>query len=243
MLRRVCWRWRPLATGHHSTLMLCSFTNKVLAQHVLFRHWKETKACKADAVSETDVFVSSTGNFNITALDHMKNLRSCPPSFAVRIRVVTSSCSKGTGEHTTDTTVQKKFRRCSSLSRTPRTCLLRCNDRCQGITKYREPARSHRSNTSIGLFHSGNLSWTDLLRRKSMANFRVTPTTNSVKGTMEVPQSQYIDRIVDVTVCCNTKYDPSEQCTSRQHRRQWRLIQRQSSMIQKDGRALPSAVH
>ena len=36
-----------------------------------------------------------------------------------------------------------------------------------------------------------------------------------VQGTMEVPQGQYIDRIVDVSVCCNTKYDPSEQCTSR----------------------------
>ena len=42
-----------------------------------------------------------------------------------------------------------------------------------------------------------------------------------VQGTMEVPQGQYIDRIVDVSVCCNTKYDPSEQCTSRQHIRQW----------------------
>ena len=41
------------------------------------------------------------------------------------------------------------------------------------------------------------------------------------EGTMEVPQGQYIDRIVDVSVCCNTKYDPSEQCTSRQHIRQW----------------------
>ena len=56
-----------------------------------------------------------------------------------------------------------------------------------------------------------------------------------VQGTMEVPQGQYIDRIVDATVCCNTKYNPSEQCTSRQHRRRWRLFQRQSSMIQKDG--------
>ena len=33
-----------------------------------------------------------------------------------------------------------------------------------------------------------------------------------VQGTKEVPQGQYIDRIVDVSVCCNTKYDPSEQC-------------------------------
>ena len=31
----------------------------VLAQHDLFRCWKEIKACKADAVSATDVFVSS----------------------------------------------------------------------------------------------------------------------------------------------------------------------------------------
>ena len=29
-----------------------------------------------------------------------------------------------------------------------------------------------------------------------------------VQGTMEVPQGQYIDRITDATVCCNTKYDP-----------------------------------
>ena len=72
----VFWRWRPHATGHPSTLILCSFTNQVLAQHDLFRYWKETWACKADAVSETDVFVSSAGNFNISALDHMKNLRN-----------------------------------------------------------------------------------------------------------------------------------------------------------------------
>ena len=57
-------------------LMLCSFTNQVLAQHDLSRYWKETKACKADVVSETDVFVSSTGNFNISASDLMKNLRN-----------------------------------------------------------------------------------------------------------------------------------------------------------------------
>ena len=63
------------------------------------------------------------------------------------------------------------------------------------------------------------------------------------QGTMEVRQGQYIDRIVDVTVCCNTKYDPSEQCTSRQHRRRRRLFQRQSSMIQKDGRDPSSVVH
>ena len=37
----------------------------MLAQHVLFRYWKETKACKADALSETDVFVSSTGSLKI----------------------------------------------------------------------------------------------------------------------------------------------------------------------------------
>ena len=64
-----------------------------------------------------------------------------------------------------------------------------------------------------------------------------------VQGTMEVPQGQHIDRIVDVTVSGNTKYVPSGQCTSRQHRRRWRLFQRQSSMIQKDGRDPPSAVH
>ena len=34
LLRRVFWRWRPHATGHHSILMLCSFTNQVLARHV-----------------------------------------------------------------------------------------------------------------------------------------------------------------------------------------------------------------
>ena len=64
-----------------------------------------------------------------------------------------------------------------------------------------------------------------------------------VQRTMEVPQGQYIDRITDATVCCNTKYDPSEQCTSRQHRRRLRLSQRQSSMFQKDSRDPPSAVH
>ena len=64
-----------------------------------------------------------------------------------------------------------------------------------------------------------------------------------VQGTMEVPQGQYIDRITDATVCCNTKYDPSEQCTSRQHSRRLRLSQRQSSMFQKDSRDPPSAVH
>ena len=67
--------------------------------------------------------------------------------------------------------------------------------------------------------------------------------TREVLCTTEVPQCQYIDRIVDVSVYCNTKYDPSEQCTCRQHRRRWRLLQRQSSMIQKDGRDPPSAVH
>ena len=46
-----------------------------------------------------------------------------------------------------------------------------------------------------------------------------------VQGTMEVPQGQYIDRIVGVTLSGNTKYVPSEQCTSRQHRRRWRLFQ------------------
>ena len=71
---------------------------------------------------------------------------------------------------------------------------------------------------------------------------RQVPLIQEVLGTIEVPQGQYIDRIVDVTVCCNTKYAPSEQCTSRQHRRRWRLFQRQSSMIQKDGRDPPSAV-
>ena len=64
-----------------------------------------------------------------------------------------------------------------------------------------------------------------------------------VQETMEVPQGQYIDRIVDVTVSGSTKYVPSEQCTSRQHRRRWRMFQRQSSMFQKDGRDPPSAVH
>ena len=64
-----------------------------------------------------------------------------------------------------------------------------------------------------------------------------------VQLTMEVPQGQYIDRITDATVCCNTKYDPSEQCTSRQHNRRARLSQRQSSMFQKDSRDPPSAVH
>ena len=64
-----------------------------------------------------------------------------------------------------------------------------------------------------------------------------------VQGTMEVTQGQYIDRITDATVCCNTKYDPSEQYTSRQHRRRLRLSQRQSSMFQKDSRDPPSAVH
>ena len=44
---------------------------------------------------------------------------------------------------------------------------------------------------------------------------RHVPLIQEVQGTMEVPQGQYIDRIVDVTVCCNTKYNPSEQCTSR----------------------------
>ena len=43
-----------------------------------------------------------------------------------------------------------------------------------------------------------------------------------VQGTMEVP-------IVDVTVSDNTKYVPSEQCTSRQHRRRWRLFQSKST--------------
>ena len=64
---------------------------------------------------------------------------------------------------------------------------------------------------------------------------RQVPLIQKVQRTMEVPQGQYIDRIVDVTVRCNAKYNPSEQCTSRQHRRQWSLFQRQSSMIQKDG--------
>ena len=65
------------ATSHHSTLMFCSFTKQVLAQHELFRN-KETKECKADAVSETGVFVSSTGNFSITALVHMHYLKNFP---------------------------------------------------------------------------------------------------------------------------------------------------------------------
>ena len=64
-----------------------------------------------------------------------------------------------------------------------------------------------------------------------------------VQGTMEVPQGQYIDRITDATVCRNTKYDPSEHCTSRQHSRRLRLSPRQSSMFQKDSRDPPSAVH
>ena len=72
---------------------------------------------------------------------------------------------------------------------------------------------------------------------------RQVPLIQEVQGTMEVPQGQCIDRIVDVTVCGNTKYDPSEQCTSGQHRKRWRLMQRRSSMIQKDGRDPPSAVH
>ena len=74
MLRRVFWRWRPHATGHHSTFVLCSFTNQVLAQDDLFRYWKETKACKADAVSETDVFVSSTGSLKIMQVSRLKAL-------------------------------------------------------------------------------------------------------------------------------------------------------------------------
>ena len=55
-------------------LMLCSFTNQVLAQHVLVRYWKETKTCKADAVSETDVFVSSTGSLKIMQVSKLKVL-------------------------------------------------------------------------------------------------------------------------------------------------------------------------
>ena len=53
-----------------------AYVAEVLPQHDLFRCWKEIKACKADAVSETDVFVSSTGNFNTSTLDHMQNLRN-----------------------------------------------------------------------------------------------------------------------------------------------------------------------
>ena len=58
-----------------------------------------------------------------------------------------------------------------------------------------------------------------------------------VQGTMEVPQGQYIDRITDATVCCNTRYDPSEQCTSRQHSRRLRLSQRQSSINVPEGQS------
>ena len=65
------------------------------------------------------------------------------------------------------------------------------------------------------------------------------PLFQEIQGTMEVPQDQYIDRIVDVSVCCNTNYILSEQCTSRR----WKLFRRQSSMIQKGGRDPPSAVH
>ena len=36
------------ATGHFSLLMLCSFTNQVLAQVDLFRYWKGTTAYKND---------------------------------------------------------------------------------------------------------------------------------------------------------------------------------------------------
>ena len=44
----------------------------VLAQHDLFRYWKEIKACKADAGSETDVFVSSTGSLKIVQVSSLK---------------------------------------------------------------------------------------------------------------------------------------------------------------------------
>ena len=36
------------ATGHHSLLLICSFTNHVLAQIALLRYGKETKTCKTD---------------------------------------------------------------------------------------------------------------------------------------------------------------------------------------------------
>ena len=40
---------------------------------------EETRDCKVDAVSETDIFESSTGNFNISALDHLESLLPCRP--------------------------------------------------------------------------------------------------------------------------------------------------------------------
>ena len=45
-----------------------SFTIHVLAQLDLRTYWKETTACKADTVSEIDIFVSSTGHFIIILL-------------------------------------------------------------------------------------------------------------------------------------------------------------------------------
>ena len=52
-----------LALGAELTVLtrMARFT-RCWAQHDLFRYWKEIKACKADAVSETDVSVSSTGS-------------------------------------------------------------------------------------------------------------------------------------------------------------------------------------
>ena len=51
-----------------------SFTIHVLAQLDLMTYWKEATACKADAVSEIDIFVSSTGHFFIFASDQkLKN--------------------------------------------------------------------------------------------------------------------------------------------------------------------------
>ena len=101
---------------------------------------------------------------------------SCRASWRSTLVIRQETCCnvvmlRRTGEHTTDTTCPKRFRRCSSLTRTNRTSLLRCNDRCQGNRKYMEPG--------------------------------------------EVAQVQHIDRIVVLTVCGNTKYEPSRQCRRR----------------------------
>ena len=62
-------------------MMSCSFTKQVLAQLDLFwcehelrpagvHGWLQVAAVET-AVSETDIFASSTGNFNIITLDHL----------------------------------------------------------------------------------------------------------------------------------------------------------------------------
>ena len=48
---------------------------------------------------------------------------------------------------------------------------------------------------------------------------RQVPGIQKVDGTGEAPQVQHIDRIVDLTVCGNTKYEPS-----RQYRRRKKLL-------------------